>query len=149
MRKIWQVVNTLKDARVRDFYRLTFLTCGRRNEILGMRWDEVDLDSGVWVVPGGRTKNKHPWRVPLTGAALSLLRERKAVSTSEYVLAGKGGKSDGLLKYGWLNVHHHHLLKCLDDAGINHRSGDLELRAHDIRSLCASQPWESGPCPSL
>ena len=37
VRKIWQVVNTLEDARVRDFYRLTFLTCGRRNEILGMR----------------------------------------------------------------------------------------------------------------
>jgi integrase len=150
VRGIWRVVNTLKDARVRAFYILTFLTCARLSEVLGMRWDEIDLDGGLWVVPGARTKNKHPWRVPLTGTALSLLRERKAESISEFVLTGRGGKSDGVLKKAWLNEHHHKLLDLLLEARINYRCGDLAFRGHDIRSLCASQLGEWGvPEPAI
>jgi integrase len=145
VRAIWRVVNTIEDARVRDFYRLTFLTCGRRSEVLGMRWNDIDLDSGVWIVPRARTKNKQTWHVPLSGAALSLLRERKADSTSEFVLAGKGGRQDGLLKKETLHLRHEELRRMLDSAGINYRSAGqvdeapLVFRGHDIRGLCATQ----------
>jgi len=150
VRRIWRVVNTLEDARVRAFYILTFLTCARRDEVLGMRWNEIDLEAGLWVVPGARTKNKHAWRVPLTSSALSLLRERKDESASEFVLTGKGGRSDGLLKRTWLTKHHHKLLDLLLGAQINYRCGDLAFRGHDIRSLCASQLGEWGvPEPAI
>jgi integrase len=144
VRKIWRVVKTLEDARVRDFYRLTFLTCGRRGEVLGMRWDDLDLDEGVWTVPRARTKNKQVWRVPLTSTALSLLRERKAASTSDFVLAGGGGLRDGLLKREALFKHHRKLLRLLDAAGVNYRSAGQEdeaplvFRGHDCRGLCAT-----------
>jgi integrase len=144
VRAIWRMVRTLEDARVRDFYRLTFLTCARRGELLRMRWNEIDLEAGVWVVPGARAKNKHSWRIPLTGAALSLLRERKAVSTREYILAGAGGRRDGVLKKDVLNEAHHALLEKLHAAGVNYRCGDLEFRGHDTRSLCATQLGEWG-----
>jgi integrase len=144
VRRIWRVVKTLEDARVRDFYRLTFLTCGRRGEVLGMRWDDLDLDEGVWTVPRARTKNKQVWRVPLTNTALSLLRERKAASTSDFVLAGGGGPRDGLLKREALFKHHRKLLRLLDAAGVNYRSAGQEdeaplvFRGHDCRGLCAT-----------
>lgn len=139
VRKIWQVVNTLGDARVRDFYRLAFLTCARRGELLRMRWDELDLEAGVWTITSARAKNNQVWRIPLTGAALSLLRDREAVSVSDYVLAGKGGRPDGALRKDVLHDAHRKLLAVLDAAGINYRCDDLSFRQHDCRSLCASQ----------
>ena len=139
IKEMWRTIGTLADARVRDFYKLAFLTCARRGELLRMRWDEIDLEAGVWVIPGARTKNQQPWRVPLTGGALSLLRERKAISTSEYVLAGAGGRLDGVLKKDVLNEAHHDFLAALRAAGVNYRCGDLEFRQHDCRSLCATQ----------
>jgi len=43
--------------------------------VLGARWDEIDLESALWVIPGARTKTRREHRVPLSEPALRLLRE--------------------------------------------------------------------------
>lgn len=50
------------------------LTAARSGEIRGARWDEVDLEAGVWTIPAGRMKAGKEHRIPLSAPALDLLR---------------------------------------------------------------------------
>ena len=53
--------------------RLLLLTGQRRDEVAGMRWNELDLEKAVWSLPTSRTKNGRPHDVPLSDAAVKLL----------------------------------------------------------------------------
>src|SRR5438552_2333587 len=54
------------------------LTAARTGEIVGACWDEFDLDSGVWTVPGERMKARREHRVPLSAHAIEILQARPA-----------------------------------------------------------------------
>jgi integrase len=49
------------------------LTAARSGEVRGATWDEIDMASATWTVPGSRMKSGRPHRVPLSDAALALL----------------------------------------------------------------------------
>jgi integrase len=52
---------------------LTILTAARTGEVLGARWDEINLDGRLWIVPGERMKTGKEHRVPLSDAAMAVL----------------------------------------------------------------------------
>jgi integrase len=58
-------------ARALEF---AILTGARTSEVLGAVWDEINLTDAVWVVPGSRMKGGREHRVPLSSAALDLVR---------------------------------------------------------------------------
>ena len=55
------------------------LTATRGGEVRGATWKEIDLDQGVLTIPAPRTKTNCEHRVPLTGRALEILEEARAV----------------------------------------------------------------------
>ena len=55
--------------------RFTILTAVRSGEAIGARWSEIDLDAAVWTIPAKRMKMGAEHRVPLSEAALDVLRE--------------------------------------------------------------------------
>ena len=55
------------------------LTAARSGEARGTRWDEIDLDAQSWAIPGSRVKSGREHRVPLSDAALEVLRRAKAL----------------------------------------------------------------------
>ena len=55
--------------------RFAILTAARTGEVVGAEWREVDMDAAVWTVPAGRMKGGREHRVPLSPAALDVLRE--------------------------------------------------------------------------
>jgi integrase len=59
-----------------SIYKILLLTGARREEVAGMRWSELDLDAGVWLLPGERTKNKRDHRIPLSPQAIDILDRR-------------------------------------------------------------------------
>lgn len=77
IRALWAALDS-SDSIIADVYKLRLLTAQRGGEVIGMRWDEVDLDSGVWTIPAERSKNKLVHRVPLSDAAIQILQRRKA-----------------------------------------------------------------------
>jgi integrase len=81
---------TGSSARALEF---AILTCGRTNEILGARWDELDLDGKVWTVPADRMKGKRLHRVPLSDPALAIINEMASVRQSEFIFAGNKPKA--------------------------------------------------------
>lgn len=68
--------------------RLLILTGQRRGEVAGMQWTELDLDEGMWSIPGGRTKNHQPHTVPLPAEAVALLRTVKRRAGADLVFEG-------------------------------------------------------------
>jgi integrase len=70
------------------------LCAARTGEVIGATWAEIDLDKGVWTVPGTRMKAGREHRVPLTERALEILA-KAAVSRGEgdYVFPGRRPKA--------------------------------------------------------
>jgi integrase len=62
---------TTTAARCLEF---TILTAARSGEARGATWGEIDFHKGVWAIPGERMKAKKEHRVPLSPAALHLLK---------------------------------------------------------------------------
>jgi integrase len=60
---------------VRRALKLLLVTGQRRGEVIGMKKAELDLAEGNswWNIPGARTKNRLPHRVPLTRTAVEIL----------------------------------------------------------------------------
>jgi integrase len=50
------------------------LTAARTSEVLGARWDEFELKTGVWTIPAGRMKASREHRVPLSDGAIAILK---------------------------------------------------------------------------
>lgn len=77
-------------ARALEF---AILTAARSGEVRGMTWAEVDLDAKTWTVPGERMKAGREHRVPLSDAAVALVKAQPRVGESPYVFAAvRGGQ---------------------------------------------------------
>jgi integrase len=57
------------------------LTAARSGEVRGATWDEIDLDAGLWSIPGARMKSAKPHVVPLSPAAIAVFRRALALRT--------------------------------------------------------------------
>ncbi|MDZ7735866.1 MAG: tyrosine-type recombinase/integrase [Gammaproteobacteria bacterium] len=66
-------------ARALEFL---ILTAARSGEVRGGRWDEIDADRRLWLLPGTRAKNGRPHKVPLSDAALALLETLHGLMTA-------------------------------------------------------------------
>jgi integrase len=71
--------------------RLIILTACRSGEARGARWSEIDLEARVWTVPAERMKANKPHRVPLSEAALEVLRAAPRIEGNDLVFAGARG----------------------------------------------------------
>jgi integrase len=103
-------------ARALEFL---ILTAARTGEIIGARWDEVDLKEKIWTVPGLRMKAGREHRVPLSGPALATVKNMNEIRESDFVFPG-GRKGKPLSNMAMLA-----LLK---------RIGRNDLTTHGFRS---------------
>jgi integrase len=66
----------------------TCLSGSRTGEVLGMRWEEVDLDARLWTCPEERMKTGETHRVPLTDEMLAIMEPLKELA-SDFVFEGQ------------------------------------------------------------
>jgi integrase len=64
-----------KSPTCQRIIRLCLITAQRVGEVAGMQRSELDLKRRLWSLPGARTKNGHPHRVPLSERAMEISRE--------------------------------------------------------------------------
>jgi integrase len=50
------------------------LTAARSGEVRGATWSEIDLEAAIWIIPADRMKAEREHRIPLSQAAVDLLR---------------------------------------------------------------------------
>jgi integrase len=72
LRLIWEAADAL-GWPFQYIVRLLILTGARRGEVVGMRWEEIDLEKRLWSLPPARTKNKRPHALPLPPLAIGIL----------------------------------------------------------------------------
>ena len=108
--------------------RLLVLTGCRRSEILGLRWEHVDLATGELCLPDSKTGAR---LVPLSPAAAEVIAELPRIPGSPWVIAGrKAGARLRNLQYPW------EILRA--QAGLD------DVRIHDLRHSFASRALALG-----
>ena len=77
-----QVQQAIEQIRAQDAqsgaklcFEFLVLTASRSGEARGARWDEIDMDNAIWVVPANRMKARLEHRVPLNNRALHVLKQ--------------------------------------------------------------------------
>jgi integrase len=64
------------------------LTAARTGEVIGARWEEVNLADRVWIVPAERMKAGKEHRVPLSSAAVAILEQMADAQNGEFIFPG-------------------------------------------------------------
>ena len=135
-------LNAHEDRQAANIVRVLLLTGARRGEVLNAKWDQFDLEAGVWIKPGATTKQKTEHRVPISAPVRQLLSEILAEETSKakaaskelpvWVFPGrtKGGPREGI-KRPWTEI--------IETAGLK-----SAVRVHDLRHTYASILASSG-----
>ena len=70
--------------------KLLILSGCRRGEVGDLRWDEVDLDSGVMTIPATRTKNGRALTLTLPEMALEILRATPRQPGQPHIFGKRG-----------------------------------------------------------
>jgi integrase len=66
----------------------SILTAARTNEVIGARWDEIDLASKTWTVPPERMKAGKAHKVPLSPQCIDLLKALPREAGNPHVFIG-------------------------------------------------------------
>ena len=106
-------------------FKLRLLTAQRGAEILAMRFDQIDLGSGWWTIPGEVAKNGMAHRVPLSPAVQDMLADVRRLEESD--------------TWVFPNPTHSGPMMTTQKAAerIRTRTG-IEFRQHDLRRTAAS-----------
>jgi integrase len=93
IRRLWNELPTslARSPACQRIIKIALLSAQRVGEISGMGTAELDLANGLWTIPAERSKNKHSHTVPLTSAAIAVIREALADAGGQplFVFPGK------------------------------------------------------------
>lgn len=119
IKRFFEALENEDNQVFKNYILLSLFTGQRRNNILSMRWENVDLKNGLIYIPD--TKNGDPMQVPMTTHTKELLETMKADTESDWVIPSNKSASGHLEdpKRPW-----HDLLK---------RANIKNLRLHDLR----------------
>lgn len=112
---------------------LMLMACGgRANEVLSMRWADVDLERKNWTVPEGSSKSRRSFDRPLSDSAIELLSGIDSRGKHEYVFVSKRtGQRLYCIRKAWLRL-------------VREAKIDKKLRLHDLRHQFASALVNAG-----
>jgi integrase len=118
---------------IRDFIYLALFTGARRSNVLAMRDEQLNVSSAVWTIPAASSKNKQAMSIPLSPAAMKIIKARMG-HAGGYIFPSDG-RTGHLVepKATWKDV--------LARAGLK------DLRLHDLRRTLGS--WQAASGASL
>jgi integrase len=103
LRRVWRALDEGLARRAHAYpvtaaaLKLLILTGARREEVARMEWAEVDLISGVWILPVDRTKNRRGHTIHLSPLAVQIVQSLEPLSgTSPYVFESSRQQQDTL-----------------------------------------------------
>jgi integrase len=88
IRSIWSACGDDDFGRI---VRLLLLTGARRDEIGGLKWSEVNMETAVMTIPGERTKNGRDLVLTLPPMAMEIIASAPHRAGREYLFGNRGG----------------------------------------------------------
>ncbi|MFP5302396.1 integrase arm-type DNA-binding domain-containing protein [Cobetia sp. SIMBA_158] len=85
----WQSLTQREDVTAKAL-TLLILTGSRSGDVLGARWEEIDLAEALWVIPAGRMKRRREHRIPLSTAAVAVLKTLSPAQEGLVFIRGNG-----------------------------------------------------------
>ena len=79
LRRVWSAAEKMGEP-YSSIVRLLILTGQRSGEVLGMQWEELDLNGRLWTLPRERVKNDRRHEVPLSAQAIAILESVPRIS---------------------------------------------------------------------
>ena len=119
--------------------RFLVLTAARSGEARGALWNEIDLDSATWTIPGSRMKAGRVHRVPLSDQALEVLERARILDDNSGLVFPSAIKPGRPLSDMTLT-------KILRDTGLSGRATVHGFRT-TFKTWCMEQtetPWAVG-----
>ena len=129
-------LDNANNENFKHFVWLSLFTGARMENILGMRWQDIDFGTGLWSIQGEVFKNGDLMTIPLTVPAIEALQIRKeaADGKSPFVFPARS-------KSGYMSAPKKHWTALLKNAGIS------DLHFHDLRRTLGS--WSANTGASL
>lgn len=90
-------IAALRGADAGESTKLAFefliLTATRTSEVIGAKWDEIDLEAESWTIPASRIKANREHRIPLSPRCIELLNNAKAIKDGgPFVFTGRSAE---------------------------------------------------------
>ena len=123
--RFFEMLNSVENENFKNYILLSLFTGQRKNNVLSMKWTQIDLSLGIWFIP--HTKNGESLNCcALSDEAIKLLSDIKQNATSEWVLPSETSASGHYEepKRAWKTL--------LKNAGIEN------LHLHDLRRTLGS-----------
>jgi integrase len=128
--RVFAALENMKNQKAANAVRLLILTGARRGEVLGLEWEDLDLDIGIWNRPPHKSKDRKKKRVPLSNEALLLLLSMRETAGSRFLFPTSTGTHMSDLNRPWRWLRSEVELP--------------DLRIHDLRHSFASILVSSG-----
>jgi len=131
--RMWAVLDQYPTHPTAYVFKFLLLTGARKGEALNAKWDQFDLEKGVWTKPSHMTKQKKKEHLPLSEKTIELLHALKKITPhgSSYLFPGRiPGEPIKEIKTLWNTI--------LKKAGLEN------VRVHDLRHTHASHLVSSG-----
>jgi len=128
--RVFGALDRMPNRKAANAIRLLILTGARRGEVLGLEWQDLDLELGIWNRPPHKSKDRKRKRIPISNEALILLRTMRETAEGNHLFPTSTGSPlpDINRPWRWLR----------DEIGIP------DLRVHDLRHSFASVLVSSG-----
>jgi len=130
--RLCDALDKYSNQSVANAIRLMLLTGARKSEALTARWEDFNLELGVWTKPSHHTKQKRTEHVPLSAPAVQLLvsMKEKADDNAHLFPGDVAQQPLNEIKWAWA--------KLCKQAKIEN------VRIHDLRHTYASHLVSSG-----
>ena len=120
--------------------KLLILTGCRREEIGGLKWSEIDLETGLMKIPGARTKNHKGHILGLPPVAIDILRSAPRREGREFVF---GGGATGFNAWSYATAAMHVRIVQAEGRTLPHWT------LHDLRRSCRTGLGKLGVAPHI
>ena len=127
--RVFAAIAEESDIRVRAAFLTALLTGARREEVLTMRWEDLNLERAEWRIP--HTKADRPHVLPLVRPLLSVLKHLSREAGNAYVYSGRNGSGHRVnMKRAWQRIRT--------------KAGVTDVRFQDLRRTMGSWLASSG-----
>lgn len=105
IQRLWSVLDEYPNQNFSNVIRLLLLTGSRRSEVINAKWDQFNLEKGIWIKPSNKTKIKLDVVIPLSSQTIVNLKNMKKVSDSDFLFPEMAsGKSLQKFKKAWITI---------------------------------------------